>query len=137
MIPAFPNGLSFPSLLKLSETSLIVPLISNSERVLFFGLKGAYHLNSVIKQVGFNLNPRRWDLYVSGMIGFNKIGINSPNELASVDDIINAEIDRDSKIRGGLSLGLRYFYSNSFSIFMEGTLNHYGYTRFGICYSPL
>ena len=39
MIPAVPKGLIFIPLLKLSDTSFIVPIISNSDTVFSLGLK--------------------------------------------------------------------------------------------------
>lgn len=105
---------------------------------LFYGLKGSYHLNSILaNSMNIYINPRRWDLAISGMVGRNSVQINSSNGDASVDDILNADIDTESKLRGGGSISLRYFYSNSLSFFVDLGISHYGMTSFGLAYSPL
>lgn len=95
---------------------------------IFIGVKGAYHLSDLLlKYAKINLS-KKWDLYASGMAGYNMIGHSS--------EAINP-LDKDSeeaRARFGLGVGIRYIRTKRFAFSTEFGWNDYGYGSLGLTY---
>ncbi|MCH8903449.1 MAG: hypothetical protein IIA45_06000 [Bacteroidetes bacterium] len=95
------------------------------------GLHASYHfidkLNNLVK---IYINPRKWDIYLTGEVGYNLIAVTSENP--------DAIVDKDNqKLRGGMYLGTRFYYNDSLGFFVKLGISHYGYSTFGLCYTVL
>lgn len=85
---------------------------------LLAALKVSYHLNDIVKDnLKIIVNPKKMDLYVSGLVGYNFVTPGAP--------------PKASEMKLGFAVGGRYIYSKRLAFFMEYGLNSYGYGSMG------
>jgi len=91
---------------------------------MLIALKAAYHLNDVFKS-GLKINvPKKWDLYVALVAGYNIISASGTG---------TPTIEGEKKApRIGISAGGRYLYSDRIGFFMDFGYSDYGYGSLGL-----
>ncbi len=90
------------------------------------GLRGEYHLNSVIQKIINRTLPENYlDVYVVGWSGYSFVKSGS----ASAEQKL---INDNQKIRGGVMIGARSLVVKWFGFSLEAGYSSYGYCSFGL-----
>lgn len=106
-----------------SSTRTTTEWQSNSLKVRhnFYGIKGVLHLSHLI-----NINYSLFDVYIKGVAGVNTVN--------GKTEILKEPEEYYETFRWYLAAGVRYFYDERFSVFIDLGKNGYGLVNFGVSY---
>lgn len=96
---------------------------------IFIGIKTSYHLSDILLQYAKVNLSKKWDLYASGMAGYNMIGHSSDGAV----NPLNKDAE-ETRARFGLGVGIRYIRTKRVAFNTEFGWNDYGYGSLGLTY---